>query len=174
VNARGEFFGEWKAAGNDDDRYVRIAWAIPHLGRDIDSFSGLTDADFRKLTEVLRAEMSIRNAMPFMSMIVDMRGRAQKRAAPMTVRQRWKIHQIEAWLGWTRSESLDKFLKRYKVESVDDLDAKKARSVIDGLQAMAARDRLIARNGPDYKPAKDEIAAEVEAVKKELSTWRER
>jgi len=89
-------------------------------------------------------------------------------------RMLWKIRQVEHYLGWhTRPLRLERLLEeKFKTRRPEHLSHAQAWRAVEMLMAVAARERVKAERGPDYKVGKAELDAARDQIKQHLDTWR--
>jgi len=166
----------------DELRDARLGWLSTLLGRTITTSKSLSAAELKQAVDQLMREVPEEIARKYRR--VDggytrrKRGDGKVVAMPnrsgATVRQAWKIRQLEAWLHWAPSpERLSVFLAdRYHVRRPEHLQFRQAHQVIESLFAISARDRVKQREGDAHPVTNPELAAEIAGLKIALRSWQ--
>jgi hypothetical protein len=172
--------------GADDLRDARLGWLSLLLGRTVTSSKTLDQAELKRAVDQLMKEVPAAIAQKYRRAAGGYRPRRQPTAdglqpnlvmmpsrAAITDEQLRFIAQLEQLLGWAGvPERLGAFLQQwYGVRDARALDFGKAGRLVESLSAVAARARVKARLGQDHPVSRQEITAQVQAVKDELHAW---
>ena len=157
----------FKDAGEKRDARLHYIAAI--IGHTVSSANDLTAAELKQVIDRLMLEVRPGGRNPASNNLREFPNRAQ-----ITNSQRWKIRQLESYLGWTpRPERLEGFLSSlFRVRRPEHLSHAQAWRAIEALFSLAARERVKADNGPDYEVGSAELAKASESLKEVLHSWR--
>lgn len=150
----------WSQFAPRSDRDDRLRFCSRTLGKAVDSTRQLSDEEFDVLISELRKQRHQGSGR-----VVSMRGQAVS-ATGASQEQVWKIHQLEAWLGWRAvPERLAGFLRdKFRADRTATLSPRDAWRAIEALFNLAAQSA-----GARGKTAKKD---EVKRLKEVLRTWR--
>ena len=153
-----------------EKKYERLRWLAQQTGRIVDSANELTAAELGGCIQALLSQVRELHRSGVPSNVLSFPNRNG-----ITREQRWKVTQLECYLGWNDSPGRLAGLLRSKFKdsggNLEHLNHAQAWRLIEMLFAIAARTEAKRGKEPGYKVPAAELKATRTLLKERLQSW---